>query len=282
MKSQINNFLHTLQSSGHARTSFRRWYSIPAKSCRLMRPLGVPTVIRSILACRNAVVLSEVSAIWGQSCRFYGPTCFRFRSMMTTFRHSGCRLIMVQDLSLDSSEGIGGDKKRAGGRDPIDRRIRHTLNSYANARKEPRRQYIHTRTPGASVYTLRLVFCIPSSELIQSRGPPGDFRCGEIVFATRCFLLSFLIGKRGIVASDDDTRKTLHNGSRITLHWKECAVFRSNRSLWFRWRMSSKIFFSDVKERRSFSSKNSLIIFAFSAMLIQLNITVQNGCVYNS
>jgi hypothetical protein len=71
---------------------------------------------------------------------------------------------------------------------PIDRRIRHTLNSYANARKEPRRQYIHTRTPGASVYTLRPVFCIPSSELIQSRGPPGDFRCGEIVIVTRYFI----------------------------------------------------------------------------------------------
>jgi len=71
---------------------------------------------------------------------------------------------------------------------PIDRRIRHTLNSYANARKEPRRQYIHTRTPEASVYTLRPVFCIPSSELIQSRGPPGDFRCGEIVIVTRYFV----------------------------------------------------------------------------------------------
>jgi len=71
---------------------------------------------------------------------------------------------------------------------PIDRRIRHTLNSYANARKEPRRQYIHTRTPEASVYTLRPVFCIPSSELIQSRGPPGDFRCGEIVIVTRYFI----------------------------------------------------------------------------------------------
>lgn len=34
-----------------------------------------------------------------------------------------------------------------------------------------------------SVYTLRPVFCILSSELIQSRGPPGDFRCGEIVIA---------------------------------------------------------------------------------------------------
>lgn len=118
MRSQISNFLHTLQPpTGHARTSFRRWYSIPAKSCQLMRPLRVPTVIRSILACRNAVVLSEVSAIWGQSCQFYGPTCFRFRSMMTTFRHSDCRLIMVQDLSLDSSEGgeRGGGGRRGRG-----------------------------------------------------------------------------------------------------------------------------------------------------------------------
>lgn len=115
MKWQINNFLRMLRSSGRARVSFRRCYSIPAKSCRLMRPLGVPAVIRSILACRNAVVLSEVSAIWGQSCRFYGPTCFRFRSMMTTFRHSDCRLIMVQDLSLDSSEGTGGGQGGGGG-----------------------------------------------------------------------------------------------------------------------------------------------------------------------
>jgi len=115
--------------------------------------------------------------------------------MMTTFRHSDCRLIMVQDLSLDSS--AGRERRRGTKRgNPIDRRIRHTLNSYANARKEPRRQYIYTRTPEASVYTLRLVFCIPSSELIQSRGPPSDFRCGEIVSATRYFLLSFLIGKR--------------------------------------------------------------------------------------
>lgn len=68
---------------------------------------------------------------------------------------------------------------------PIDTRIMYTLNSYANARKEPRRQYIHIqhRHAAASVYTLRPVFCILSSELIQSRGPPGDFRCGEIVIA---------------------------------------------------------------------------------------------------
>lgn len=101
---------------------------------------------------------------------------------------------MVQDLSLDSARS-GGEGWRGGREGSIDRRIRHTLNSYANARKEPRRQYIYTRTPEASVYTLRPVFCIPSSELIQSRGPPGDFRCGEIVIAAIGALLSFLIGK---------------------------------------------------------------------------------------
>lgn len=62
----------------------------------------------------------------------------------------------------------------------------YTLNSYANARKEPREDNTttsNTGNPAASVYTLRPVFCILSSELIQSRGPPGDFRCGEIVIA---------------------------------------------------------------------------------------------------
>lgn len=114
MKSQINDFLRTLQPFGHARTSFRRnWYSIPAKSCRLMRPLRVPTVIRSSLACRNAVVLSEVSAIWGQSCRFYGPTCFRFRSMMTMFRHSDCRLdhgARFKSWFIRGGKGEGGQR----------------------------------------------------------------------------------------------------------------------------------------------------------------------------
>jgi len=216
-----------------------------------MRPLRVPIAIRSIFACRNVIVLSEVSAIWGQSCRFYGPTCFRFRSMMTTFRHSDCRLIMVQDLSLDSSERKrGGDKE---GGDPIDRRIRHTLNSYANARKEPRRQYIHTRTLGASIYTLRLVFCILSSELIQSRGPSGDFRCGEIVFATRCFLLSFLIGKggpsRATVTMRGKRLVTTCNGSRITFRWREYVV-RSNRSFWYR---RHKRYFFGCENDKSFS-----------------------------
>lgn len=248
MKSQINNFLHTLQSSSHARTSFRRWYSIPAKSCRVMRPLEVPTVIRSILACRNAVVLSEVSAIWGQSCRFYGPTCFRFRSMMTTFRHSDCQLIMVQDLSLDSSEGIGRTKRG----DPIDRRIRHTLNSYANARKEPRRQYIHTRTPGTSVYTLRSVFCIPSSELIQPRGPPGDFRCGEIVFTTRCFLLSFLIGKGGLsrVKMTMRGKRFVQGVQGITFCWEEHVV--ESVALSLIGICHKRYFFSNMIERRLF------------------------------
>lgn len=101
---------------------------------------------------------------------------------------------------------------------PIDRRIRHTLNSYANARKEPRRQYIHARTHRASVYTLRPVFCILSSELIQSRGPPGDFRCGEIVIVTRYFIeLSHLQREREIVARDDCEENASYNRSRITL-----------------------------------------------------------------
>lgn len=71
---------------------------------------------------------------------------------------------------------------------PIDTRIMYTLNSYANARKEPREDNTttsNTGNPAASVYTLRPVFCILSSELIQSRGPPGDFRCGEIVIGRR-------------------------------------------------------------------------------------------------
>lgn len=138
--------------------------------------------------------------------------------MMTTFRHSDCRLIMVQDLSLDSSEGEREGRGQRGGGDPIDRRIRHTLNSYANARKEPRRQYIHTRTPGASIYTLRPVFCIPSSELIQSRGPPGDFRCGEIRVRHPMLFIELSHRERVIVASDDDDGKCLVtcNGSRIT------------------------------------------------------------------
>lgn len=101
---------------------------------------------------------------------------------------------------------------------PIDRRIRHTLNSYANARKEPRRQYIHARTHWASVYTLRPVFCILSSELIQSRGPPGDFRCGEIVIVTRYFIeLSHLQREREIVARDGSEENASCNRSRITL-----------------------------------------------------------------
>lgn len=81
-------------------------------------------------------------------------------------------------------------------REPIDRRIRYTLNSYANARKEPRRQYTSTHwRVRASVYTLRPVFCIPSSELIQSPGPPSDFRCGEIVIGARALPKLSYLGK---------------------------------------------------------------------------------------
>lgn len=99
-----------------------------------------------------------------------------FQSLMTIFQHSSVgRVIMVQDLSLDS---------------PGRRLIRGSCTRWILMlmRERSREKTIQTHPTPAnhrapSVYTLRPVFCILSSELIQSRGPPGDFRCGEIVIA---------------------------------------------------------------------------------------------------
>ncbi|KAK9308498.1 hypothetical protein QLX08_001645 [Tetragonisca angustula] len=118
---------------------------------------------------------------------------------------------MVQDLSLDSPGP------------PIDTRIMHTLNSYANARKEPRRQYIHIqhRRAAASVYTLRPVFCILSSELIQSpEDPPGDFRCGEIVIAAATLYRAFSSGENVLPGDgpDRDLGKTNFAKTTIVRH----------------------------------------------------------------
>lgn len=139
--------------------------------------------------------LLELSFVWGRKSVFYGANVFQ----ISIDDDDISTLVLPVDHGVRfKSRFIGWG---AGG--AIDRRIRHTLNSYANARKEPRRQYIHTQTLQASVYTLRSVFCIPSSELIQSRGPPGDFRCGEIVITTRYFI-KLSHWEREIAASDDD------------------------------------------------------------------------------
>lgn len=134
---------------------------------------------------------------------------------MTMFRHSDCRLDHgARFKSWFIRGGKGGGGKEGGIRLIGASGTRWIL---MLMRERSREDNTSTRELPGHLYTP----CVPYSvfrqvNLIQSRGPPGDFRCGEIVFATRSFLLSFLIEKGGSSRATVTTRgKRLVTGPEL-------------------------------------------------------------------